>query len=81
MRKLFSISFNQANQADSKSTFGQKRAQQLNERLEKAVSERRKLYRAEAVAEDPLRSSYTQKAAQVERKISRLTTEVSKTKK
>lgn len=80
MRKPL-FSFFKKTDESAKPTFGQKRAEQLAQRLDKAITDRRKLFRAEAAAEDPLKTTYMHKSLQVERKIDRLTAENSDAKK
>jgi hypothetical protein len=81
MRKPLSSFFNIGNSQPAKPTFGQKRAEQISERMDKAIGERRKLARAEYAAEDPLKTTYGQKSDLVERKIDRITAELSEAKK
>lgn len=57
-------------------TFGQKRAEQLSKRLDKAIADRRLLARAEAASSNPLRTTYLHKIRLEERKIDRLTSKV-----
>ncbi len=53
-------------------TFGEKRAQDLQNRYEKAQAERQKLVRAQYASEGDLKETYAQKAFQTERKIDTL---------
>lgn len=54
------------------STFGQARAEKFKEHLQKAVTERRNLYRAEAAADAPLDATLHERGEVVGRKIGRL---------
>lgn len=76
LHKFFNLGSTQPKQP----TFGQKRADQLESRLNMAVTERRKLYRAEQAADRPLDSTYQQKGDQVGNRIDRLQKEMSDTK-
>lgn len=81
MRKpLFSF-FNLGNAQPAKPTFGQSRAERLDRRMNQALTDRKKLLRAEAASGDPLKTTYSQKGSLVERKIDRLTAEISDAKK
>lgn len=80
MRKSLFSFFNFGDRP-AKPTFGQKRAEQLSQRLEKAITDRRILARAQAAASDPLKTTYSHKAGQAERKIDRLTAEIFDAKK
>ncbi|MDQ5951752.1 MAG: hypothetical protein QG639_1033 [Patescibacteria group bacterium] len=74
MSKPF-LSFFRRSDQTPKATFGQQRAEKLSQRLDKALTDRKKLFRAEAAAADPLKTTYATKSHQVERKIDRLTAE------
>ncbi len=81
MRKpLFSF-FNLGNSQPAKPTFGQKRAEQISQRMDKAITDRRKLARAEYAAPEPLKTTYGQKSDLAERKIDRITAELLDAKK
>ncbi len=75
------ISFLSGIQAQSKGTlhsFGERRAQQLGERLNKAIRERRLWTAVEHTADNPV-STYAQaKGEMVERTIGRLSTDAKK---
>ena len=60
-------------------TFGQKRADQLEERFTKAVKDRQKMYHAEHAADKPLDEAYRQKGELLGNKIDRLQKERSDT--
>lgn len=62
-------------------TFGQARAEKLTQRMNSALTDRRKLARAEAAAADPLKTAYRHKSDLVERKIDRITAELLNAKK
>lgn len=81
MRKPLLSFFNFSPSQSKPPTFGQKRAEQLTERVDKAITDRRKLFRAEAASDDPLKSTYAHKGDLAERKIDRLTAELSDAKK
>ncbi len=53
-------------------SFGEKRAQDLQNRYDKAQAERQKLIRAQYASEGALQETYAQKAFQTERKIDTL---------
>jgi hypothetical protein len=76
MRKPLHAFFNLSNQRPAAPTFGQERAQKLTQRLTNAVTERRKLARAEATSQDPLQTTYNQRGQMVERRIDRLHAEL-----
>lgn len=80
MRKPL-FSFFKLGSQTPKPTFGQKRAEQLNQRMDQALTDRRKLFRAEAASDNPLKTTYSQKSSLVERKIDRLTAQISDAKK
>lgn len=60
----------------AKSTFGAARAERLNQRLNKAIAQRRQLSRAEATAPSPLTDHLQKKGEQVSRTIGRLQQEL-----
>lgn len=72
MKKPLHSFFNLGNSQPKAPTFGQKRADQLESRLNQAFGERKKLVRAEFASDKPLDETYRQKAGMVENKIDRL---------
>lgn len=70
-RPLMSV-INSLVQKTQASTFAQVRAEKYQERLQKAISERRNLYRAEAAADAPLDATLHERGEVVGRKIGRL---------
>lgn len=54
------------------SSFGEKRAQEMNQRLQKAQDERKKLVRAEFSSQGQTKDMIEQKRLQTDRRISRL---------
>ena len=81
MRKPLHSFFNLGNVQPKKPTFGEARAEKLNTRMITALKDRQKFARAEAASDDPLKTTYFHKGSQEERKIDRLTAELSDAKK
>lgn len=54
------------------SSFGEKRAQQMNSRLTKAIKERNSLLRKEFASPDPLNQAYQQKGRRLDAEIRKL---------
>ncbi len=63
-----------AERSAAPSSFGQRRAEEMNSRLQKAQTERKKLVRAEFASEGTVKDMVGIKRAQVDRSISRLQT-------
>lgn len=75
-KPLFSV-ISSAPQQNKPATFGSYRAERMGQRLEKAISERKTLARAEAAASDPLNAHIQNRGNLVGNKIGRLQQEIS----
>ena len=62
-------------------TFGQQRAEQLNQRLDKALADRRKLFRAEFAAQAPLKTTYALRGGLADHKIDHFKAKIEEAKK
>lgn len=80
MKRPLHSFFNLGNAQAKPPTFGQKRAEQLDIRLSKAIIDRRKIARAEYASDAPLDETYKQKGSLLGNKIDRLKKEVLDTK-
>jgi hypothetical protein len=80
MRRLLFNIISSAFKSSKPATFGESRAAKMEERLNKAVTERRTLARAEAASEDPLKSTIGLRGDMVGRKIGRLQSELNSKK-
>ncbi len=75
-RPLFSI-FSRPSGTKQPSTFGEKRAAQMNQRLQSSIKERQTLARAESATVDPLQSNIAERGSIVGARIDRLHQELS----
>jgi hypothetical protein len=80
MKRPLHSFFNMGSNQTKAPTFGQKRAEQLDTRLNKAIIDRRKIARAEYAADAPLDETYQQKGSLLGNKIDRLQKEIADTK-
>ena len=60
------------------SSFGEHRAQRMEDRLQKAITQRRTLARAQAAAEEPINQHLEQRGNMVANKIGRLQSDLAK---
>jgi hypothetical protein len=75
-RPLFSIFSKPSSGSSTPSTFGQHRAERMEQRLQSSIKERRTLARAEAATVDPLQSNIQERGTIVSARIDRLSREL-----